>query len=265
MFDPVALSIQQFVGAWHILCAAAPDYSRTSAPGVEYIFSGIPIPFFNVAILTGRDVSAPALRQLGQDVSQWAAPTGQPYLLIHTQEALAPEVDPAAELAPAGFVPLMTLTGMAAGLINPPPALPAGLEITLPAEDAGCASAIDVNSAAYGLPLDPAKPVLGSAAFWADKVLALGTAAGRPVASTAVFPVDGYRYVALVATQPGEQRRGYADAVMRSALAESVARFGDSPTVLHATDAGRPVYARMGYARLATHTAFIDAKFLAAH
>lgn len=265
MFDSVALSIQQFVGAWHLMCTAAPGYSRVSAPGVEYIFSGIPIPFFNVAILTGRDVSAPALRQLGQDAHDWAAPTGHPYLLIHTQEALAPGVDAAAELAPAGFVPLMTLTGMVAGLISPPPALPGGLQLARPADDAGCAAALDVNSAAYGLPLDAAKPVLGTAAFWADKVLALGTAGGRPVASTAVFPVDGYRYVALVATQPGEQRKGYADAVMRSALVESVDRFGDSPTVLHATDAGRPVYQRMGYARLASHTAFIDPQFLGGH
>jgi hypothetical protein len=265
MLDPVALSIQQFVGAWHLLCTTAPGRSRASAPGVEFIFSGIPIPFFNVAVLTGRDLSASTLRQLGHDVHAWAAPTGQPYLLIHTQEALAPQVDPAAELAPAGFVPLMTLTGMAAGVTAPPAALPAGLQLSQPADDAGCAAALDVNSAAYGVPLDAAKPVLGAAAFWADKVLTLGHAAGQPVASTAVFPVDGYRYVALVATQPGEQRKGYADAVMRTALTQSVERFGDSPTVLHATDAGRPVYTRMGYARLASHTAFIESKFLGGH
>jgi hypothetical protein len=37
------------------------------------------------------------------------------------------------------------------------------------------------------------------------------------------------------------------------------------PTVLHATDAGRPVYARMGYDTIATHTAFIEARFLEGH
>lgn len=262
MFDTVELSIQQFVGAWHLMCTSAPGHSRVSAPGVEYIFGGVPIPFFNVAILTGRGVSGPSLRQLGQEVCGWAAPKGLPYLLILTHEALESGVDAGAELAASGLVPLMPLTGMVAGRVDSSTMTPAGLQLTTPADDAGCATLLDVNSAAYGIPLDSAKPLIGTSAFWNDKVLILGIAGGRPVASTTVFAVDGYRYVALVATQPGEQRKGYADAVMRCALAESVKRYGDSPTVLHASDAGRPVYERMGYARLASHTAYIEQKFL---
>jgi len=71
--------------------------------------------------------------------------------------------------------------------------------------------------------------------------------------------------VALVATDPAFQRRGYAEAAMRHALAVAAQRHGAGPTVLHATDAGRPIYARMGYATIATHTTFIDKRFLGAH
>ena len=34
---------------------------------------------------------------------------------------------------------------------------------------------------------------------------------------------------------------------------------------LHATEAGRPIYERMGYAPIAAHTVFIEKKFLGGH
>ena len=71
--------------------------------------------------------------------------------------------------------------------------------------------------------------------------------------------------VALVATAPAQRRRGYAEAVMRRALEVAASTHGDCPTVLHATDAGRPIYARMGYAPISTHTLFMDAALLSAH
>ena len=37
---------------------------------------------------------------------------------------------------------------------------------------------------------------------------------------------------------------------------------GECPTALHATDAGRPLYSRMGYETIATHTAFLEKRFL---
>lgn len=265
MSDPIALSIQQFVGAWEVMCCSAPGHARASAPGVEYIFGGVPIPFFNVAVLTGRGIAGGSLRKLGEDIRAWAAPTGVPYLVVLTYEALAAGVDADAELGASELVPLLPMTGMIAGRVAPPAQVPEGLQLKLASDDADCATILDVNAAAYGVPLDDAKGLLGRASFWQGKAPALGVAGGRTVASTAVFDVDGYRYVALVATQPGEQRNGYADAVMRFALQESVKLYGDRPTVLHATDAGRPVYERMGYARLATHMAYIEKRFLGEH
>jgi predicted acetyltransferase len=70
---------------------------------------------------------------------------------------------------------------------------------------------------------------------------------GKPVASSATFNVDGRMYVGLVATLPEMQRRGYAEAVMRKSLEECAKETGQTRTILHATDAGRPVYLRMGY------------------
>jgi hypothetical protein len=39
---------------------------------------------------------------------------------------------------------------------------------------------------------------------------------------------------------------------MRHALSAAADKFGERPSFLHATDAGRPIYARMGYETVAT-------------
>jgi predicted N-acetyltransferase YhbS len=77
--------------------------------------------------------------------------------------------------------------------------------------------------------------------------------------------VGGHRYAALVATIPERQRQGIGDAVMRFALEAARRTHGDCPSFLHATDAGRPVYERMGYKALAAHTVYIEKRLLEQH
>jgi len=263
--DKIDLSILQFVEAWRLMCTAAPGCELHSAAGAEYIFSGVPIPFFNVAVLTGRGVSGEELRSQGQRAREWAETRGVPWLLVVTHEALAVGTDGAAELDGCGYAPLMPLTGMLAGKVGPAARVPDGLELRVPQDDAGCEAVLDVNSAAYGMPLDAGKPVWGRRTYWNGHFPVLGLAGGEPVSSAVVMMVEGYRYVALVATAPGQQRRGYADAVMRHALEMSRQACGECPTFLHASDAGKPVYERMGYETVSTHTIFMDKRFLEGH
>ena len=265
MRDNAQLSIQQFVDAWCVLCAAAPGYARHSEPGVEYVFSGVPIPFFNAAILTGAGLASDALRTHGENARAWAEGHCVPWLLIVTQETVEPGTDYAASLDACGYVPTMPLTGMLAQRVAPVEWVPEGLELRVAVDDSSCTAIMDVNSAAYAMPLGAGNDVWGKAAFWRDHVAVLGLAGGQPVSSTAVMRVAGHRYVALVATLPGQQRRGYADAVMRHALEVSREAHGELPTFLHASEAGRPVYERMGYETVARHQIFIDKKFLGEH
>jgi hypothetical protein len=195
----------------------------------------------------------------------WAEDKGAPWLFVVTHEALEPGVDAAATLDACGLMPLLPLTGMLASQIPHDARVPAGLQLEVPEDDAGCCDVIDVNSAAYGMDLNASKPAFGRGSFWADHVAVLGRAGGAPATSAAVLLAGGHRYVALVATQPGQQKRGFAEAAMRLALSAASEKFGERPTFLHATDAGRPIYARMGYETVATHTCFIDKRFLAGH
>jgi predicted GNAT family acetyltransferase len=142
---------------------------------------------------------------------------------------------------------------------------PAAVPEAVDHDDTGCAAIVDVNALAYGMDLEASKATIGSRTFWKDHFRVLGVAGGKPVSCATVLMVDGHRYVALVATEPGQQRRGLADATMRRALENAARAHGETPTMLHASDAGRPVYERMGYASISTHTLFIEKRFLAEH
>jgi ribosomal protein S18 acetylase RimI-like enzyme len=263
MADDVALSLAQFLGAWNVMCAPAPGYQARSRDGLELVFSGLPIAFFNVGLLTGRGLTADTLAAHGRDACAWAAGTGLPWLFVVTRERLQPDVDAVAVLETCGLVPVMNLTGMKTSQLTAGAGVQ-GLAMRVPADDRGVDALMDINGVAYGMDLEAGKGPL-TPRFWRDHVPVVGEVGGVPVSCAAVLMVDGLRYVAMVATDPAHQRRGYGDAVMRRALAVAAERHGDSLTVLHATDAGRPVYTRMGYTAISTHPIFMEKRFLEGH
>ena len=247
------------------MCKGAPGYTVQSGDGLECIFSGIPIPFFNVGLLTARGISGHQLDALAREARAFAADMRVPWLFVSTHEAMEPGVDANAILEECGFAPLMPMTGMVADRVASPVAIPAGLELSRPTDEDGCSTILDINSVAYAMDLGAGKGQLGKPSFWNGHFPVVGRVRGAPAVTASVIMVDGIRYVALVATDPAHQRRGYADAAMRRALELASAVHNDSPTVLHATEAGRPVYARMGYRPLSSHTLYIEQQYLPAH
>ena len=263
--NAVDLSLRQFSEAWRLMCADAPAYAEESVEGLECIFSCVPVAFFNVGLVTEHQVSADGLRTHGERACRFAAAKEVPWLFVTTSEALAPGVDAAATLDAVGLTPIMALTGMIADKVAPLARVPDGLQLTVPQDEGACATLLDVNSAAYAMDLDAAKTVMGKPSFWKPHFPVLGLADGKPACTSAVIMVDDYRYVALVATDPGHQRRGFADAAMRQSLDDAARVHGNGPTFLHATDAGKPVYERMGYRTVSSHTVFLEKRFLEGH
>jgi GNAT superfamily N-acetyltransferase len=261
----INLSVRQMCEAWRVMCRDAPGRRVASADGIDFIFSGLPVAFFNVAVLTQPSISASALRTFAQAAREWAAETPVPWFFVVTHDTIEPGVDVTAVLGECGLGAALPLTGMFAAQVLPVASAPAGLQIAVSGADADCAALVDINSAAYEMDLEPAKVVLGKQAFWNDHVAVLGSVDGAPASGAAVLMVDGCRYVLLVATAPAHRRQGYAEAVMRRALEVAASAHGECPTVLHATDAGRPIYARMGYAPISTHTLYMDAALLSTH
>jgi GNAT superfamily N-acetyltransferase len=115
----------------------------------------------------------------------------------------------------------------------------------------------DINSLSYGFPLEAGRAGLAGSALWKGKMHSyLGYENDIPVSAAATVINDGCLFLALVATTPAAQRKGYGEATVRKALFEGARATHLTRTVLHATDAGFPVYQRIGYRKVSTIQAY---------
>jgi len=137
----------------------------------------------------------------------------------------------------------MTLVGHPPFMVRPaggqPPPPPAGATIEEVVDPDGLRIWAEVVAAGFSTPpVDPPTALLGGPhRFW------LARWHGEPVACAAASSGHGVIDVEAVATLPDHRGRGMGEAVTWAAtLADP-----HLPAVLLASDAGRPVYERMGY------------------
>jgi hypothetical protein len=132
-----------------------------------------------------------------------------------------------------------------AGAASPPS--PPALRIE-PVTDIAALRAFE-TAAVVGFPLPELQPY-GAQAMIGDGALEdrrlrswVGWLDGRAVSIGAAFVEHGINHVSLIATVPDARRRGYGEALTwRAALAEP-----ELPAMLLSSDAGRPLYDRMGF------------------
>ncbi len=257
----IALSVRHFVEAWKLICTVEPNHALKSRPGLEMVFSGVPNPFFNVGFATEPIASSAQLDTLTVEAKAFASQSPVPWFFALTNDLIADGIDVDGMLARHELVPVMKLTGMIADEVAPLAALPEDLELELARDEASCKALMAVNGAAYGMDLASLDVEISRPDFWKRHTPVVGKVGGNPVSCAAVLTVDNHHFVAFVATHPDHQRRGFADAAMRRALELAAETNGPKATTLHATEAGRPVYERMGYRSIATHTMYLEQKF----
>ncbi|HRE43945.1 MAG TPA: GNAT family N-acetyltransferase [Terricaulis sp.] len=241
--DPVRV----FADAWRLMTGRLPGSQFKEADALVSCFCDVPSFFFNVWIPTAPTAAPEAFENVLREGVSRAQSAAHPVGALLREDWLP--ADWQALAANHGFVPAVPMTPMEAEDLAPPRRpQPAELQIRRVASDAGARELAQLNADAYGMPHDMFG-ALSTMALWApDSLGFVGYVDGRPVSATGVFPVGGTVYVAMVATAPDVQGKGYAEAVMRHAVIEGQKAMGVKRTTLHATDAGRPVYAAMGYA-----------------
>lgn len=205
------------------------------------------VPHFILNTIALREpVSAESLPATIRAAKQHAANCPAPWLLITCDEWMPPGAEPV--LASEGLAPAMKLTGMVAEALAPPRrSAPPELEIRTGADHDMVRALFDVNSLAYGMPVEMGQASVRPGMFTNEAWCAAGYVDGMPVSVAATYRVGACLYVAWVATIPSAQGRGYAETVMRRTLADGASATGLRRTVLHASDAGRPLYNAMGY------------------
>lgn len=249
--DKAAESHRILLDAWGALSHNNP-YLQTLREGpIETIHSGLPVMFFNLSVTTQTPESMADFEVDAADTMAWNHERNQPWMFVLSKETLADLYEPAqAWLSQQGFVPLLPLYGMEADQLTPArqpaPRCDWWTEIhaSLPNE------IISINEAAYGMPIaQPDSLYMQQWGWWSapDRLASILIADSTPCSAAAVLNSSGTRYVALVATRPEAQRKGYAETAMRHVLDRALAAGQPQRMYLHASAVGRPVYERMGF------------------
>jgi Acetyltransferase (GNAT) domain len=246
-------------GPWHRAtltpCCPHSVFLRTPAStSCDWRADTCAFPFWNTLVLTDPCVDAKELAsQLGNAASYMRRKrfSGLIWVCDEYLDDGAKASSPAI-LAQCGLEFALGARGMAGDFLPVAEPTHSSLRFARVTADAALQAYADINSEAYGLALEAGRAGLNGSALWKDTMHAyLAYENDIPVSAAATVGNDGCLFLALVATLPGKQRKGYAEATVRKALYEGYKATGLNRTVLHASDAGFPVYERMGYRAVA--------------
>ncbi|WP_395678305.1 GNAT family N-acetyltransferase [Inquilinus sp.] len=248
-------SVQQLADTWRAVVLDRGTGDVADPPGMAIRWADSKFPFWNCITFTDRGCGRALLDERFAQATDYMRRRSQPGLIWLFEELLDPAcrkaLPQAAERAGLG----LSLSGFGmAGDILPiaEPHHPELEFVRVTTEDQLTAYA-DLNSRAYGMPLEAGRHGLAGSALWkAGMHSYLGLADGVPVSAAATVATGDCLFLALVATAPEAQRKGYGEATVRKALYEGARATGLTRTTLHATLAGAPVYERIGYRKVAS-------------
>jgi GNAT superfamily N-acetyltransferase len=255
-FSPDAIeSVRQLADTWRAIVLDRGSGDVLDLPGMAIRWADSKFPFWNCITFTDQGADARLLDERLAQAVAYMRQRRKPGLIWLFEDLLDPSCRarlPAAanrvglSLSLSGF-------GMAGDFLPiPEPNHPSLRFVRVTTEDELLAYA-DLNSRAYGMPLEAGRDGLCGSALWKSGMYTyIGLEDGVPVSAAATVETKGCLFLALVATAPEAQRRGYGEATVRKALFEGAKSTGLTHTVLHATVAGAPVYERIGYRKVAT-------------
>jgi ribosomal protein S18 acetylase RimI-like enzyme len=244
-------SMEQLAVVWRVMVLDRdPGADVRDLPGIAVRWADCRFPFWNCITFTDVDADAGLVEQRLSQAADIMRSKNQAGFLWIFEDLLDDDARAALSAAAdrAGLEHAFPGTGMAGDLLPIPEPTHPDLTFVRVTTDEQLQAYADLNSRAYGMPLEAGRDGIGGSALWKNQVYAyLGMRDGEPVTCAATVEAEGRLFVVLVATAPEWERRGYGEAVTRKALYEGGRATGLTRATLHATVAGAPVYPRIGF------------------
>ncbi|MEU7041777.1 GNAT family N-acetyltransferase [Streptomyces varsoviensis] len=248
-------SLHQLAVAWRAMVLDhAPNADVRDLPGLAVRWADSPFAFWNCITLTEEHVTADLMRQrldAAAGIIRAKRHSDSGFLWVF-EDLLDADARTALTAAAeqAGLQYAFGGTGMAGDILPLPEPhhLDPDLAFVRVSTEDHLRAYADLQARAYGFPVEACRDGLTGAGLWKTGMHAyLALHDTTPVACAATIPAQGRLFVCFVATDPRWQRRGYGEAVTRKALHEGARATGLTRATLHATEAGAPLYPRIGF------------------
>ena len=243
-------SLHQFVTTWRLFARPFPQADLSDKPGLAVSWPGTHFPFYNIVFLTEELKDQDVLRDRMREAATHLRTSQVSGLFLVCLDRLsgAAEHNFGSILAQEKLVPAIPMTGMAGDILPLAGAPHPDLRFVRISDNNTIRIFAEINCAAYGIPAETALSLVDEHTFWKEQAYGFLACVGdEPVATATAIINENCIFLFLVATMPEAQRKGYGNAVVRHALNTAYAATGIKRSVLHATEAGYPVYLRLGY------------------
>ena len=116
----------------------------------------------------------------------------------------------------------------------------------------------EVTSTCFDIPLTISRAVYSPERGWRGAYQGyVGYSNGRPVGVVALVRDAGAVGIYSLGVLPEFRGQGYAEAIIRAALNLHQDVYGSEPMVLQSTEAGHPLYLRLGFRDTASFTVYL--------
>jgi GNAT superfamily N-acetyltransferase len=225
----------------------APSLDARLTPSAWLVTTGEQVPELNLAFVGGGSDAGAALEEISRTIKAKGAPAF--VMLGRGAEDLAPAAL-AIGLTPAGSMPLMTYLEDG---VDPSPSRYRVEPVTT---EAGLADSHRLAAAGFGISLEALSRAVGPRVLDAPgATLFLAYDGHRPVSTLTTMRAGPFVGAFCMATTPEAQRQGAGKALMEHAIAHHRDR-GARLFYLLATDAGVPLYTRVGFRTADTAAVF---------
>lgn len=253
----ISEAMSGYIGAWKKLFNSPALADQYEEQGLAMRWEDSKFPFSNAAFLTNEISEPEVLKQKLATVAARMRSKNNSGLLNICTDLITGEAKEAFDkiLLEVGLEYVMPLNSMAGDILPVEAKLIKGLEIKRVSNISEFHDFSDMNCLAYGFELEWGRNGLGR--VWIEEAYSfVGYVDNQPVCAASTAQIEDVLYLALVATIPEAQRKGYSEAIVRHALIEGYKATGIKRTLLHATPAGAPVYERIGYYKSANISAY---------
>lgn len=251
---PAARSLERMISVWKRLALERQGASVIQDGNIVDCWASSPLIFMNIVfVMHDSDKAGLSINTLGK-ASTLLQEKSEPGLVLLVEEQLGvlDNANLQHNAKTVGLAPRQGLWGMECTEISPCSFEHGDFEIRRVIGSQAVEMIAEINGAAYEISSqDVTETFSGSMILERDSVVFAGFENDIPVSVAVTFADGDAVYLALVATKPAAQRKGYGTATVQRALLEGRRAFSRKRFVLHSTAEGFRLYERLGFSVVA--------------